>query len=205
MVTFAPGGRLDRLDRARDCLANVDAFGRAVPSSRFMAGREHEIIAGAVPEAARDDDVARVVSDRIMALPSFAPGTGPFGARQGGWAMKGRTLPDPRSLPPRGRSAAASLYAALVTETCLGLAGAEGPVVVEGPFARNPLFLAALAQLVPRPVVARPNATGTTDGAALLARGPGAAGKRALVDAPPIAPLALDLAAYAEAWRESAG
>jgi sugar (pentulose or hexulose) kinase len=205
MVTFAPGGSLDRLDRARDCLANVDAFGRAVPSSRFMAGREHEIIAGAVPEAARDDDVARVVSEKIMALPTFAPGTGPFGARRGGWATRGRALPDPWSLPPRARSAAASLYAALVTETCLGLAGAEGPVVVEGPFAKNPLFLAALAQRVPRPVIARPNATGTTDGAALLARGPDVAAKRALVDAPPVAPLALDLAAYSEAWRESAG
>jgi sugar (pentulose or hexulose) kinase len=194
-VVFAPGGSLDRLDEIRDCLANVDAFGRAVPSSRFMAGREYEIVGGGSAEPA-DGDVARVVGSEIMALPTFAPGTGPFGAGKGWWAS------DPSTLAPGERAAAASLYAALVTETCLALAGAEGPVIVEGPFARNGVFLAALAQLVRRSVIARPDATGTTEGAALLADGPEA--KPDLRDPPPIAPLAVDLAAYTAAWRERA-
>jgi sugar (pentulose or hexulose) kinase len=195
MVVFAPGGSLDGLDERRDCLANVDAFGRAVPSSRFMAGREYEIMAGEAAEAT-DGEVARVVGSEIMALPTFAPGTGPFGAGQGRWTS------DPSTLAPGERAAAASLYAALVAETCLALAGAEGPVVVEGPFARNRTFLAALAQLVRRPVIARPDATGTTEGAALLADGPEA--KPDLRDPPPVTPLAVDLAAYAAAWRERA-
>jgi sugar (pentulose or hexulose) kinase len=36
VINFAVGGNLDHLDPARDVLANVDAYGRAVPSSRFM-------------------------------------------------------------------------------------------------------------------------------------------------------------------------
>ena len=195
MVVFAPGGRLDGLDETRDCLANVDAFGRAVPSSRFMAGREHEIVSSGGAEPG-DGDVARVVAKGIMALPTFAPGTGPFSAGKGRWTS------DPSTLTPGERAAVASLYAALVTETCLALAGAEGPVIVEGPFARNRTFLTALAQLVRRPVIARPGATGTTEGAALLADGPEA--KADLRDPPPVAPLAVDLAAYAAAWRERA-
>jgi sugar (pentulose or hexulose) kinase len=196
MVVFAPGRSLDGLDPERDCLANVDAFGRAVPSSRFMAGREFETIAGGVAQPAAHD-IARIVERGIMALPTFAPGTGPFGSGAGRWSG------DPAALSPGERAAAASLYAALVTETCLALAGADGPVLVEGPFAGNPVFLAALAQRVPRPVIARPDATGTTEGAALLAEGAGAA--IALDDPPPVAPLSVDLSAYAAEWSARAG
>ena len=166
-IVLAPGGSIDRLDPARDCLANVDAFGRPVPSTRFMAGREFAILSAgsdAEPSAA---ELSRVLSEKIMALPTFAPGTGPFGKAEGHWTV------DPDSLSPGERVAAASLYAALVTEVCLSLAGAAGPVIVEGRFARNRLFLAALAQLIPRPIVAEPDATGTIDGATLLAFGPG--------------------------------
>jgi sugar (pentulose or hexulose) kinase len=195
MVVFAVGGSLDQLNPARDCLANVDAFGRAGPSSRFMAGREYEIVAGGSAEPTHAD-VANVVSREIIALPTFAPGTGPFGRSPGRWSQ------DPSGLSEGERAAAASAYAALVTETCLSLAGAAGPVVVEGPFARNSTFLAALAQLAPRPVVARPDATGTTDGAALLALGPSA--RPDLQDRPAVEPLAIDLSAYAATWRERA-
>ena len=197
MVVFAPGGDIYRLDAKRDCLANVDAFGHAVPSSRFMAGREYEIIAGGDAEPS-PTDIDRIVGKKIMALPSFAPRTGPFGDASSRWTT------DPASLSPGERAAAASLYTAFVTETCLGLAGAEGPVVVEGPFARNPAFLAVLAARVPRPVIARPDATGTTEGAALLAFGPEA--RRAPApDLPPVAPLAIDLGPYAREWQRQVG
>jgi hypothetical protein len=86
-----------------------------------------------------------------------------------------------------------------VTETCLALAGAGGPIVVEGPLATNRSFLSALAQLVPRPVIARPDATGTTEGAALLADWPNP--RIELDDPPPTPPLTVDLADHAAEWR----
>jgi sugar (pentulose or hexulose) kinase len=93
----------------------------------------------------------------------------------------------------------ASLYTALVTDTCLKLAGADGPIIVEGPFAKNDLFLSALASLVPRQVLAERDATGTTRGAALLAMLPGAP-----PPSPPkaaIKPLSFDLTDYARSWQ----
>lgn len=195
-IVLAPGGSIEHLDPERDCLANVDAFGRAVPSTRFMAGREFGILSGGSEAEPDDRDMSRVVADQIMALPAFAPGTGPFGKGKGHWTV------DPAGLSPGERVAAASLYAALVSETCLSLAGARGPVVVEGRFARNRLFLAALAQRVPRPVLAEPDATGTVDGATLLAFGPNT--RLAPKDAPPITPLAIDLAPYADTWQRLA-
>lgn len=195
MVVFAPGGSLDALDPNRDCLANVDAFGRAVPSSRFMAGREYESLADLAQEPSQHD-MERVVSGRVMALPTFARGTGPFGTRAGRWTV------DVETLSVGERAAAAALYATLVTEACLTLTDAGGPVIVEGPFARNAAFLSALAQRVARPVLARPDATGTTEGAALLTDGPAA--KVPKVEGDTIAPLPIDLAGYARQWRSLA-
>jgi sugar (pentulose or hexulose) kinase len=200
MIVLAPGGSLDGLDADRDCLANVDAFGDPVPSARFMGGREFERMTAGTPANPSETIAAGIVADRIMAIPSFAEGTGPF-RRHGLWLKENAPI-DPESLSPDQRAAAASLYAALVTETCLNLAGAAGPVVVEGPFARNDLFLAALAARVSRPVLADRDATGTTRGAAMLALMPDV--NVAPAHETPVAPLPLALDDYARSWRERA-
>jgi sugar (pentulose or hexulose) kinase len=63
----------------------------------------------------------------------------------------------------------------MITATCLELAGADGEIVVEGPFARNRLFLEMLGVATGRAVMAQAGqATGTSIGAALLARTPDA-------------------------------
>jgi sugar (pentulose or hexulose) kinase len=81
--------------------------------------------------------------------------------------------------------------------------GAEGPVVVEGPFAANRLYLAMLAASCGRPVVASARGTGTAAGAALLAlgRAPAAAAPAAREVPRPDG----RLAAYHEAWRRRIG
>ena len=196
MITFAPGGGLDRLDPARDCLANVDAFARPVPSAMCMAGREFEMLTGSDAVTPTPDDVRQVVSAQVMALPSLVAGSGPFGQRSGGWSV------DPAGLSPGMRAAAASLYVALLADTCLRLTGADGPVIVEGPFARNRVFLGALQSIAGQSVLARAEEGGSVLGSALLALG----GKAAVtVKTEPVAPLAVDLAAYAAEWRRVAG
>ncbi|MCX5571869.1 FGGY-family carbohydrate kinase [Kaistia nematophila] len=196
MIFFAVGGSIADLDPARDCLANVDALGRAIPSARFMAGREYSILTEDSKAVPTEAEIARVIDEKIMALPSFAPGTGPFAFREGHWSH------DPATLSPGEKVAAASLYCALVAEACLQLTGAAGPIVVEGPISRNALYLSALTTIVGRPVIARTDTTGTTEGAALLANGPEGVGA-GLPDAEPALPLERDLEAYATAWRET--
>jgi sugar (pentulose or hexulose) kinase len=198
MIALAPGGSLAGLDARRDCLANVDAFGDPVPSARFMAGREFELMTDGTPIDPQAETVAEVIAGGIMALPGFAEGTGPFRSR-GRW-LKGGAPIDAARLSREQRTAVASLYTALVSETCLALAGAAGPVVVEGPFARNALFLAALAARIPRPVLADRDATGTTRGAAMLAIMP-------VTPSPPIGescvePLPAPFERYVQLWRE---
>ncbi|TCL71852.1 FGGY-family carbohydrate kinase [Rhizobium sp. BK251] len=164
VINFAVGGDLDHLDPKRDALANVDAYGRAVPSSRFMGGREFEMLTHGhpVPSAeAMTEAFRNVVVKQIMLLPNVVAGSGPFPGRQMRWLGE-----EPQDAAER--YAAASIYAALMTEACLELIGAGGTSLVEGPFAANREYLVALAALTGRPVTGLPGATGTAHGAAML-------------------------------------
>lgn len=188
-VLFAVGGKVTGLDPARDTLVNVDAFGRPVPSARYMAGREFDVMTDGAP-VTPDQTVVSAVLEGAMAFPAFAPGTGPFPHAVGRWTQE--------DLSPTARTAVASLYAALMTEVCLELLGADGPTVIEGPFARNALYREALAAATGRPVQASESATGTSAGAAQLVR-------RKEKAAPiPTPPLQYDLSGfqrYRKLWR----
>ncbi|OWV74598.1 carbohydrate kinase [Rhizobium sp. R339] len=164
VINFGVGGNLDHLDPKRDALANVDAYGRAVPSSRFMGGREFEILSveiGAVDEKSAQAAIAPVIDNGILLLPNIAPGSGPFPGKTSRWIGAEKASREERH-------AAACLYLALMTDACLELIGAKGAIIVEGPFALNETYLKLLAALAGREVIALPGTTGTSQGAALL-------------------------------------
>lgn len=160
VVIMAPEGEMESLDPRRDTLINVGALGRPVPSARFMGGREYASITEGLPEAWSEADIEHVLAKRLMLLPSVQPGSGPFPGREAKWI--GQPSPSEKRV-------AACFYLALMTATCLDLVKADGPVVVEGPFASNRLFLSMLSAATGRSVVAGGDATGTSIGAALLA------------------------------------
>ena len=191
-IAMTVGGVTGGLDPARDSLANVDAFGRAVPTARFMGGREFDQLVGQVVEPSAAE-VARVIGDDIRIEPSFTPGVGPFPDATGSWSVT------PETLTPGERTAAASLYLALVTRACLELCGLGREIIIEGPLARNALFGQALARLTGVPVRASGDATGTSLGASMLF---GAAGHATAGDA--VEPLDVPgFDGYAARWREA--
>ncbi|CAH1688141.1 Rhamnulokinase [Hyphomicrobiales bacterium] len=203
VVSFAVGGKPVTLDPARDTLCNVDALGRATPSARFMGGREFEILTQGTSQPPTEAELARVLSSGLMALPAFASGTGPFPTGAGAWTR------DPATLTAGERTAVASLYAALLSLTDLMLIGADGPIIVEGPFAANTVYRDCLAAVSGRTVLPSEGATGTSTGAALLALGEAGLRYRAVVPSSQqadavLAPLWADLyRAYARQWHEA--
>ncbi|WP_172293155.1 FGGY-family carbohydrate kinase [Pseudoruegeria sp. HB172150] len=164
VIAMAVGGKRADLDPARDTLVNVNALGDPVPSARFMGGREFETIISGQFAAPSDADVAKVLGEEIMLLPAIVGDSGPFQHRAARW-----TPSEPR-LGSGERTAAASFYLALVTAACLDLIGHDGPIVVEGPFARNADYCRMLIAATGSPVVASEGTTGTSQGAALLVR-----------------------------------
>jgi len=165
VVVSAPGGDLEGLDPSRDTLVSIDAFGRHVPVSRFMGGREWDNLTGGLAVDPSPATVARVLDQKIMLLPSLTEGSGPFQNHHARW-----TVPRDR-LDTETLNVVASFYLALMTAECLRLVGAEGPIVLEGRFAFNTCYGSMLAAATGRKV--QPNrrgASGTVVGAALLAR-----------------------------------
>lgn len=169
VIAMAMGAKDAPLDQARDVLVNLNAFSGAVPSARFMGGREYEILCGGADLPPADDAAMQQVLDgKIMLLPAVITSAGPFQGRNMGWANG----PAPQIGSPH-YSAAIAAYLALMTKTCLDLIGQHGAIVVEGPFTRNIAYLQMLAALTGqgRPIFAATSQTGTSTGAALLATG----------------------------------
>lgn len=191
VICFAPGGQPSGLDPARDTLANVDAFGTPVPSARYMGGREWEMTTAEVSSVAPEAEwsaLDAVLARKSMMLPGTVKGTGPFPMAQGKWTAEPADAAEHR--------AAASLYQALMTATCLEMIGSRGEIIVEGPFATNQIFLAGIRSLTNRTVLASASQTGTALGAAILA---GLRPEHSLYRVERTIP---GLSQYAEAWRD---
>jgi sugar (pentulose or hexulose) kinase len=182
----------------RDCLINVDAYGKLIPSARFMGGRELELLNAHAgqrldhpPDQARLlDAVAEVVSAGSMALPTLVPGFGPYPNAVHRWCRE-PTRPDTHR-------AASGLYAALAMDTALALIDAREVLLVEGRFAEAEVFVRALAALRPNTAVYVSHAHNGVSYGALRLCNPGIPppGTLRRVD-----PLTIDLMAYADRWR----
>lgn len=187
------------MPEARDCFANVDPFGRPVPSARFMGGREIETL---IEIDTRQVDikpdqprllaaVPAVLEKKAMVLPTLAPGNGPFPNAKGGWLNRPEDWFE--------RRAAACIYAALVTNQSLTLLGSEQRLLVEGRFAEAEVFVRALASLQPDMTVYIANAHNDVSFGAIRLINPSL---RPLGSLRKIAPLDEDLTPYADAWLD---
>lgn len=186
------------LPEARDCLVNVDAFGRPVPSARFMGGREIETL---IERDTRRVDikphqpallaaVPEVLAYPRMILPTLARGFGPFPDGTFDWINRPTHWDE--------RRAAASLYAALVADTALDLIGSSGRLIIEGRFAEAEVFVRALAALRPDTAVFTANAHNDVSFGALRLIDPGLEASGELIR---VAPLPQDLTPYRTRWH----
>lgn len=196
VIAMTVGGADVRLDPSRDTLLNVNALGDPVPSARFMGGREYDILTGGQNVTCDAAILEEVAQSGPFLMPSVVLESGPFQGQEHRWIG-----PEPELGTP-DRSAAISFYLAMVTAECLSLTGHEGPVIVEGPFATNTGFCDLLSVATGCAVVTAESATGTSQGAALLALGSGPA--LASVPAPQPAPVrSASYEAYVLRWRQA--
>lgn len=180
------------LPEGRDCLVNVDVDGRAVPSARFMGGREIELACAGqlvddpAEQAALLDAVPGLLAAGTMLLPTLAPGCGPFPDQAARWIGE-----------PADKRAAACLYAALMADAALDLIGAKHTLLVEGRFAGAEVFVRALAALRPESRVMVANGPADAAFGALRLIDPALAPAARLRQ---VEPLAGDLQAYRARW-----
>jgi hypothetical protein len=127
-------------------LSNVDVRGSPTPTARFMGGRDYELWMSA--------DIGAQPRVELLAA--------------------ARGLSDWRVSEPEMRATCASLELARRTDRALTLIAAEGPILIEGRFAQDPVFGACLSSLRPHQSVFRSDlADGVARGALRLVVGEG--------------------------------
>jgi len=195
VIAMSIGGHKVALDPNADTLINVNALGNAVPSARFMGGREYDIALGrtSCPDPT-DADMLAVLNEKVMLLPAVVPESGPYRGRKERWVG-----PEP-ALGSPGRKAAVSFYLALVTFRCLKEIGHRGPIIVEGPFATNRAYLLMLSAVSKAPIKVSQTNTGTSQGAAMLVEPSSAAVSMETLPPLQTSTLAGGLWAYADEW-----
>jgi len=165
IIVMAHGSPLSRLRESEDMLANVDALGDAVPTARFMGGREYEAILGPSdkPLVPTHTGLASVLRRRAFALP-------PEHAASERSEFAGRLIRT-EDLKGEERAALATAYLALRTDRRLSDLGATGDIVVDGPLSANRLYLELLANLRPESPIRLNNARSGVARAALVLAG----------------------------------
>jgi sugar (pentulose or hexulose) kinase len=203
MRSLDRGAKLEsiELDESRDCLVNVDVYGHAIPSARFMGGREAELIGklGAFDiRAEYDSDTAlhrlhELVAKRAFVYPALVPGVGPFPNAKGGWERQPSDAD--------GQRAIASLYLALVADASLQLIGSRGRLLIDGRYAEDQVFVRALATLRPEQKALVAAAQHDVAYGALRLIDPALPPQH---EAKSVEPLDVDLDSYAAEWRARA-
>ena len=166
-IVMAIGGEPVELDETKDTLLNVNARGGAVPSARFMGGRERDLLEAS--SMASERSLAELLSNHVepgMFMPSMVSGTGPYPKAKGRW-VGAYTAHDAAV-----RDSAISLYLALMTNESMQLIGSAGPTFIEGPLAHDKQFAQMLSAVSTRPVLISGAQTGTSVGAAMLISAP---------------------------------
>jgi sugar (pentulose or hexulose) kinase len=160
VIIFNPASPLDRLDPARDMLANVTVDHNPVATVRFMGGREYDVASHGWVKPISLEAIQSVIARRAFALPSFAAG-GPMQGHDGrfvGPAVEGEE-----------RAAVALLYIALMTDLSLDLIGSENAIVIDGGLVKSALYAPLLAALRPGQAIhTSSNPEGSALGAAAL-------------------------------------
>jgi sugar (pentulose or hexulose) kinase len=172
VVVMAPGALCQSLDADADELGNVSVRNEVVPTARFMGGREFAALcAGADPALADPTVLRRLLARQLRVLPAFAGQGGPYRAQADELKdASGAVALD--SLAPAERATLASLYVAQVTASIIERLGSAPPVLLEGPFAHNPVIVEVLAALLPAGSLhtVADAVEGTVRGAAMLAQ-----------------------------------
>ena len=159
VIIFSVGCSLEALNPTRDCAVNVTADRQPIACSRWMGGREYANIIGSTNATITTADILDLSENDLIGPPQGGQG-GPFTKA---------SPPRPPHLVQASLVAAATLYCAYMLDLCLDLCLAQGDIIIEGPFANNPILVAILATIrSDQRVLCSRDATGTTRGASQL-------------------------------------
>ena len=160
-IIFNQKTPLKNLNPALDMLANIDVFGKPVPTMRFMGGREYDHLMGVFKISNKTRAIKNFSFHNYLIYPSYASG--------GGFSINKINIDFYEGLNKGKIYYLICLYISFVINFCLNQMKSSNTIILDGPITKNITIMKILSSLRKKQIVLKnKREIGTTLGATNL-------------------------------------
>ena len=160
-IIFNQKTPLKNLNPSLDMLANIDVFGKPVPTMRFMGGREYDHLMGVFKISNKTRAIKNFSFHNYLIYPSYASG--------GGFSMNKINIGFYEGLKKGQIYYLICLYISFVINFCLNQMRSSNTIILDGPITKNITIMKILSSLRKKQIVLKnKREIGTTLGATNL-------------------------------------
>ena len=160
-IIFNQKTPLKNLNPSLDMLANIDVFGKPVPTMRFMGGREYDHLMGVFKISNKTRAIKNFSFHDYLIYPSYASG--------GGFSINKINISFYERLSKGQIYYLICLYISFVINFCLNQMKSSNTIILDGPITKNITIMKILSSLRKKQIVLKnKREIGTTLGATNL-------------------------------------
>ena len=160
-IIFNQKTPLKNLNPSLDMLANIDVFGKPVPTMRFMGGREYDHLMGVFKISNKTRAIKNFSFHDYLIYPSYASG--------GGFSINKINISFYERLNKSQIYYLICLYISFVINFCLNQMKSSNTIILDGPITKNITIMKILSSLRKKQIVLKnKREIGTTLGATNL-------------------------------------
>ena len=160
-IIFNQKTPLKNLNPSLDMLANIDVFGKPVPTMRFMGGREYDHLMGVFKISNKTRAIKNFSFHDYLIYPSYASG--------GGFSINKINISFYKKLNKGQIYYLICLYISFVINFCLNQMKSSNTIILDGPITKNITIMKILSSLRKKQIVLKnKREIGTTLGATNL-------------------------------------
>ncbi len=160
-IIFNQKTPLKNLNPSLDMLANIDVFGKPVPTMRFMGGREYDHLMGVFKISNKTRAIKNFSFHDYLIYPSYASG--------GGFSINKINISFYEKLNKSQIYYLICLYISFVINFCLNKMKSSNTIILDGPITKNITIMKILSSLRKKQIVLKnKREIGTTLGATNL-------------------------------------
>ena len=160
-IIFNQKTPLKNLNPSLDMLANIDVFGKPVPTMRFMGGREYDHLMGVFRISNKTRAIKNFSFHDYLIYPSYASG--------GGFSINKINIGFYKGLNKGQIYYLICLYISFVINFCLNQMRSSNTIILDGPITKNITIMKILSSLRKKQIVLKnKREIGTTLGATNL-------------------------------------
>ena len=144
-IIFNQRNSLSKLNPNLDMLANIDVYGKAVPTMRFMGGREYDYLMMKFKLSSNIKPVNNFKVEDYLIYPSYASG--------GAFKIININKNKFKTLSKRQIYYLVCLYIVFMLNFCLNKMNSNNTIILDGPITKNPMIMKLLSSLRTKQVV----------------------------------------------------